>query len=54
MIARRWAEASRRHAGIATVVGIDHSEFGAILEALSRELGARPAPPDWTDPTGPT
>lgn len=35
-IARRWAEADRSHAGLAIVVGIDHSEFGTVLEALHR------------------
>jgi hypothetical protein len=44
VIARRWAEAGRRHSGLAIVVGIDHGEFGTILEALSRELRARRAP----------
>ncbi len=51
VIARRWAEAGRAHAGCAIVVGIDHGEFGAILEALARELAARPRQADWTDLT---
>lgn len=51
VIARRWAEAGRAHAGLGIVVGIDHGEFGAILEALSRELDARPAESDWSDLT---
>ena len=51
VIARRWAEAGRAHAGLGIVVGIDHSEFGAILDALSRELDARPAESDWSDLT---
>ena len=50
-IARRWAEALRPHAGLGIVVGIDHGEFGAILDALSRELSARPRQSDWTDLT---
>jgi len=33
-IARRWAEAECPHAGMAIVVGIDHSEFGTILRVL--------------------
>ena len=41
VIAGRWAEAGRAHAGLGVVVGIDHGEFGAILDALSRELDAR-------------
>jgi len=51
VIARRWAEAGRAHAGLGIVVGIDHGEFGAILDALSRELDARPAESDWSDLT---
>jgi hypothetical protein len=51
VIARRWAEAGRAHAGCAIVVGIDHGEFGAILEAVSRELAARPLQADWIDLT---
>ncbi len=51
VIARCWAEASRPHAGLGIVVGIDHSEFGAILDTLTRELDARPAPSDWTELT---
>ena len=50
-IARRWAEAGRTHAGCAIVVGIDHGEFGAILETIARELAARPEQTDWTDLT---
>ncbi len=51
VIARRWAEAGRPHAGLAIVVGIDHSEFRAILDALAGELGSRPAASDWRDLT---
>lgn len=51
VIARRWAEAGRSHAGCAIVVGIDHGEFGAILAALTRELAARSRQADWTDLT---
>ncbi|MEA2198878.1 MAG: hypothetical protein QOJ25_2929 [Solirubrobacteraceae bacterium] len=51
LIARRWAEAGRRHTGLAIVVGIDHGEFGTILDTLSRELAARPTGSDWTDLT---
>ena len=51
VIARRWAEAGQAHAGCAIVVGIDHSEFGAILETIARELTARPAQTDWNDLT---
>jgi hypothetical protein len=46
-IARRWAEAARRHAGLAIVVGIDHGEFGAILRTLEELFAERPAGSDW-------
>ncbi len=51
VIARRWAEAGRAHAGCAIVVGIDHGELGAILETIARELSARPQQAAWTDLT---
>jgi hypothetical protein len=51
VIARRWAEAGRVHAGCAIVVGIDHGEFGAILEIVARALAARPQQADWIDLT---
>jgi predicted nuclease of predicted toxin-antitoxin system len=51
MIARRWAEAGRPHAGCAVMVGIDHGEFGAILETIAAALAARPDEADWTDLT---
>jgi hypothetical protein len=51
VIARRWAEAGRPHAGLGIVVGIDHGEFGAILDTLSRVLATRPRQSDWTDLT---
>ena len=51
VIARRWAEASRPHAGLGIVVGVDHGEFGAILDALSRELRVRPEQSAWSDVT---
>lgn len=51
VIARRWAETGRSHAGLGIVVGIDHGEFGAILDVLSRELHARPSQANWGDLT---
>jgi hypothetical protein len=51
VIARRWAEAGRAHAGCAIVVGIGHGQFGAILEAVDGQLSARPHQSDWTDHT---
>jgi hypothetical protein len=51
VIARRWAEAGRRHAGLGIFVGVNHGEFSAVVDALVRELAARPAQSDWTDLT---
>jgi hypothetical protein len=51
VIARRWAEAARSHAGCAIVVGIDHGEFATIIEVIVRGLTARPKQADWTDLT---
>ena len=48
VIARRWAEAGRPHAGLGIVVGIDHGNFGIVLDVLSREFSARPQQADWT------
>jgi hypothetical protein len=50
-IARRWAEVGRAHAGCAIVVGIDHGEFGAIIDAVTREFTARPQQADWVELT---
>jgi Domain of unknown function (DUF5615) len=51
VLARRWAEAGRTHAGLGIVVGIDHGEFGVIIDALSRELERRPAQSQWSELT---
>lgn len=51
VIARRWAEAGRRHAGLGIVVGIDHGDFRLVLDALSSEFSARPRQTDWVDLT---
>jgi hypothetical protein len=51
VIARRWAEAGRAHAGCAIVVGIDHGEIGAVRDAIARGLTARSQPAAWTDLT---
>ncbi len=51
VIARRWAETGRAPAGLGIVVGIDHGDFGVVLDVLSREISARPEPSDWTDLT---
>lgn len=51
VIARRWAEAGRAHAGCAIVVGIDHGEFATVLDVIVRELAGRPQQADWMDLT---
>jgi hypothetical protein len=51
VIARRWAEAARRHAGCAIIVGIDHGEFGTIIAAVERELQTRTEQANWTNHT---
>jgi hypothetical protein len=51
LIARRWAEAGRAHAGCAIVVGIDHGEFRMTLDIVARELAARPQQTDWSELT---
>ncbi len=50
-IARRWAEAGQAHAGLVIVVGIDHSEYGAILEALDGLFSVRNEKDRWHDYT---
>jgi hypothetical protein len=50
-IVRHWAEAGRAHAGCAIVVGIDHSEFGSILDVITRAIAVYPVQADWTDLT---
>lgn len=51
VIARRWAEAGREHAGCAIVVGVDHGEFVTIIAAVERVLAQRPRQVDWVDHT---
>ena len=50
-LARRWAEERRSHAGLAIIVGIDHSEFGTILRTLEHALSTRPDQTDWLNST---
>ncbi len=50
-IVRRWAEAGRPHAGCAIIVRIDHSEFGAILDVITRAIAVYPVRADWKDLT---
>jgi hypothetical protein len=51
VIARRWAEADRQHAGLGIVVGVGQGDFGAVLDVLSRERSTRPKQTDWADLT---
>lgn len=51
VIVRHWAEAGRTHAGCAIVVGIDHGEFGAILDAIGSALATYSRQADWTNLT---
>lgn len=50
-ITRSWAEAGRTHAGCAIVAGIDHGEFAAILDVITRAIAVYPVQADWTDLT---
>ena len=50
-IVRRWAEAGHTHAGCAIVVRIDHSEFGLILDVITRAIAVYSAQADWRDLT---
>lgn len=50
-ITRRWSEAGRHHAGCAMIVGIDHSEFGTIIEFIQRTLDAKPTQVEWAEYT---
>jgi len=50
-IVRSWAEASRTHAGCAIIITIDHNEFGAILDVITRAIAMYPVQTDWTDLT---
>jgi len=48
-IMREWALASRTHAGVMLVYGIDHSEFILVARGLERWLAAYAEQSDWTD-----
>jgi hypothetical protein len=50
-IVRRWAEAGRTHAGCAIIMRIDHGEFGAILDVITRAIAVYPAQAEWTNLT---
>lgn len=48
-ILREWAEASRSHAGVILVYGIDHHEFDLVARGLQRLLVLRPSQEAWID-----
>lgn len=50
-ITRAWAEAGRKHAGCALLVGVDHAAFGSIPRAIDAALAARPEAHAWLDHT---
>lgn len=50
-IVQRWAAEGRHHAGCAIVVGIDHREFGTIIEVVTRGVAGRPDQASWRDYT---
>jgi hypothetical protein len=50
-ITRHWAEAGRTHAGCAIVAGINHGEFAAILDVITRAIAVYPAQAESTDLT---
>lgn len=46
---REWAEAGRHHAGCIVIWTLEHHQFGAIIEAVEREVALRPDPAEWND-----
>jgi len=48
-ILREWAAETRSHAGVVLVHGIDHSEFGLVIDGIQRLLADRPAQESWAD-----
>lgn len=48
-ILREWAEASRSHAGVILVYGIDHNEFDLVARGLQRLFELRPSQEAWLD-----
>ncbi len=46
-LVRDWAAAGREHGGCVIVYGIDHSEFGLIVQRLRELLVSRPHQPSW-------
>lgn len=50
-ITRRWVEAGYTHAGCAIIVGIDHSEFGTIIDTIASAIAVYPEQAAWRDLT---
>jgi hypothetical protein len=48
-ILREWAEASRSHAGVILIYGIDHNEFDLIGRGIRLLLDSRPSQAAWID-----
>jgi uncharacterized protein YbjT (DUF2867 family) len=46
-LVRVWAEGRREHAGCVIVYGIDHGEFGLILDKLRALFSRRRRQEDW-------
>jgi hypothetical protein len=46
---RDWAEASRSHAGVILVYGIDHNEFDLVERGVRRLFELRPSQEAWLD-----
>ncbi len=48
-LARQWAEASRRHAGLILIWTLDHGQFAAIVAGVERHLERWPEQEQWRD-----
>lgn len=46
---REWSEEGRHHAGCILIWTLRHHEFGAIINGVTRLLGAYPDPELWRD-----
>lgn len=49
-IARRWAEAQRRHAGL-ILITLPHTAYGAVLRGIEQAFTTRPEQREWVDRT---
>lgn len=46
---REWSEAGRHYPGCILIWTLDHHQFGAIINGVSRLLLDRPDPEQWRD-----